>query len=481
MSDRGGPGNPFGRSERTIVRPDPGGRRSAAPMPGTAPVPGVAPASGALPRPSADDWMAPPPPQPPREQAPRPVMFRLERLNPPSDNAIMSAAGPLLLALGQLRAGTVRSPSAELMEDVAQAVQAFESSARESGVPPDQILVAKYALCATADDIVQNMPIEDRHLWTQYSMLSRYFGERVGGVRFFQELDRARLDPARNYSLLELMHTCLALGFQGIHRVSGDGPAALQHIQRNLYETLRRVRPQAPDDLSPHWQGQDLPARLNNNRVPLWAVSAVLGALLLGVYLACLFLLDRDARSISTALADLTPIGEIELARPEPVPPPPPPPPPPPTEPRRITQLERIRAALVDQISAGKANADQTANEIVITVGDVSVFDTGKTQVMESFVPVANRIAETLETEPGFVRIVGHTDNVPIRTSRFASNYELSVERAKAVAELFRKQLDDPSRLQVLGKGADMPIASNKTPEGRARNRRVEITIPRAD
>jgi type VI secretion system protein ImpK len=88
----------------------------------------------------------------------------------------MRAAGPLLLLLGRFRANIVRAPSAPLMEQVAQAIQEFEQEIRNAGYSPEQVRVAKYAVCATADDIVQNMPVEDRHIWTQYSMLSRFFG-----------------------------------------------------------------------------------------------------------------------------------------------------------------------------------------------------------------------------------------------------------------------------------------------------------------
>ena len=90
-------------------------------------------------------------------------------------------------------------------------------------------------------------------------------------------------------------------------------------------------------------------------------------------------------------------------------------------------------------------------------------------------------VGDTLEKEPGSIRVVGHTDNQPIKTVRFASNYELSIERAKNVADLIRERISKPDRLGVDGKGADMPIASNATPEDRQKNRRVEIIIPRAD
>src|SRR5262249_59188991 len=105
---------------------------------------------------------------------------------------------------------------------------------------------------------VHDTPAEDRHVWSQYRMLSRLFGERIGGVRFFEILDHTKVDPLVNYPLLELQHACLALGFQGQYRATPAGQVTLGQIQRNLYETLRRVAPKLPPGLSPPRQGQAL-------------------------------------------------------------------------------------------------------------------------------------------------------------------------------------------------------------------------------
>ncbi len=89
------------------------------------------------------------------------------------------------------------------------------------------------------------------------------------------------------------------------------------------------------------------------------------------------------------------------------------------------------------------------------------------------------RIAAVLEQEGGAVKVVGHTDSVPIRTARFPSNVVLSQARAKAVGDLLKAKLSKPDRISTEGKGADVPIAPNSTAAGRAQNRRVEILIQR--
>src|ERR1700730_14549873 len=316
MNDKVPPRSPFGvPGERTVIRPNPGGRRPAAPSPGPgappasySPVPQVqGPPQPVAPQatpyvpptapgsPSADEWISTQP------QAPQPVVqvrvpqVRIDELVAPNENPILRSAGPLLLLLGRLRVALARASFASLMEQVADAIKFFEKDIRSAGISEHQANTAKYILCATADDIVQHIPTEEPQGWTQYSMLSRFFGERVGGVRFFEILDHLKVDPLVNYPVLELQHACMALGFQGMHRASANGLAGLQVIQRNLYETLRRVRPKSDADLSPHWRGQQLANRRQRVRVPVWMVAAVIAALLMGGYFTLRALLSARA------------------------------------------------------------------------------------------------------------------------------------------------------------------------------------------
>jgi type VI secretion system protein ImpK len=492
MSDKDRPSDIWGRGERTIIRPNPGARRPVAPpaQPPAAADPNAPPAqpsisypapSPATPASTQEEWIA----TPAQQQAPPPSVraapeLRIEELVAPNANPIMRAGQPLLLLLGRLRVALMRASFASLMEQVADAIKFFEKDIRSAGIPEAQATQAKYILCATADDIVQNIPTEDRHVWTQYSMLSRFFGERIGGVRFFEELDHAKMDPLVNYPVLELQHACLALGFQGIHRTSAGGQATLQQIQRNLYELLRRVRPRVNTDLSPHWRGQALASMANKIRVPTWAVVAVAGLLLFALYGLLRLWLSGGAELTSDALGKLHPDTKLALMR-RVIAPPPPPPPPPPQPVDRLTQLQRIRKVLAPEIASGLVTAEQNTTQIFIRVGDLVLFNPGQTSVLDSFKPVIPRIAAALNPEPGNIKVVGHTDNTPIKTIRFPSNWHLSVERAKVVGNLLKQYLAQPDRVEVDGKGATAPIASNDNAQGRARNRRVEIMIPRED
>ncbi len=475
MSD---PGDPFGRSDRTIIRPNPAGRRPSqpgSPASTVAPSPFTPPPQPASPQPAspnvpgtADDWLSsppPPPPRPPQRDLPAGAAPGPAPIFTPNANPLLKAAGPLLLLFGRLRAAISTAPPAQLIRQASDAIEAFEREVRAAGLSAEKSRVAKYVLCAFADDIVQNIPGEGRQVWTQYSMLSRFFGERVGGVRFFEELDKAKADPSVNYDLLELMHACLALGFEGIHRTSAGGAANLQMIQRNLFETMRRVK-QADPELSPRWQGKALASQVARFKVPVWSVAAISGVAVLGLFFVLRALLGGNAEASASALLSVHPKGELGIVRRVFTAPPPLPPPPP----EQVKVCATVKPPIVCQV---------TPNLILIRLVDITLFEPGQAEVRAEFRPLIERIAGVLNEEGGAIKVVGHSDSQPIRTARFPSNVQLSQARAKAVGELLKTKLAQADRISSEGKGADAPIAPNTTADGRAKNRRVEILIQR--
>ena len=154
---------------------------------------------------------------------------------------------------------------------------------------------------------------------------------------------------------------------------------------------------------------------------------------------------------------------------------------PPPAAPR-IGQLERIRTALDAEIKAGSIAVDAFGGWIAIRVGNLITFNSGQAVLLPDFVPVARRIAEIVEGEKGPVRIVGHTDDQALGGGgAYRDNQALSIARAEAVASLLRNALTDRARVSTDGRGASEPIAENSSTEGRARNRRIEVLVTRAE
>jgi chemotaxis protein MotB len=117
--------------------------------------------------------------------------------------------------------------------------------------------------------------------------------------------------------------------------------------------------------------------------------------------------------------------------------------------------------------------------DIVITLTENITFEPGKAEILDKSSPVIGKLAESIRSNPSYVvEINGHTDNVPIHTSRYPSNWELSESRAASVLKCFIDQYGvDPSRFYIRGCGDSKPLVSNDSPEQRTRNRRVEIRL----
>ena len=118
------------------------------------------------------------------------------------------------------------------------------------------------------------------------------------------------------------------------------------------------------------------------------------------------------------------------------------------------------------------------AGEVTIRLMGETAFDSGRANIKLQLRPLLLKIGSVLQDTKGDVIIAGHTDNIPVQGGRYESNLKLSIARAAAVAEfLLDKSMIEPQRLSTMGFGKYRPIESNNTPQGRKRNRRVEIIL----
>jgi chemotaxis protein MotB len=136
-----------------------------------------------------------------------------------------------------------------------------------------------------------------------------------------------------------------------------------------------------------------------------------------------------------------------------------------------------VRKALQGLIDQKIVHVRQTAFSLEVEIKTDILFPSGVAAVAPGALPVLNKIADILKPFPNAIRVEGHTDNRPISTSVFPSNWELSAARAANVVQLFTKAGVDPLRMQVLGLGEFRPVAPNDTVDGRNSNRRVVIVV----
>lgn len=114
---------------------------------------------------------------------------------------------------------------------------------------------------------------------------------------------------------------------------------------------------------------------------------------------------------------------------------------------------------------------------VVITFSDAALFTSGSADIKHEAFNVLGKLVKVIYTVPGRIGIEGHTDNVPISSGKYASNWELSTARAASVLHFFITKGVDPNKFSIAGYGEYRPVASNDSEGGKAKNRRVEMVI----
>jgi chemotaxis protein MotB len=142
------------------------------------------------------------------------------------------------------------------------------------------------------------------------------------------------------------------------------------------------------------------------------------------------------------------------------------------------TLQSELRQALQHEINLRTISLHRESEGLVISLREFGFFDSGSAALKPSAMPALDRIASILMMRTCRLRIEGHTDNVPIHTAQMSSNWELSTARSTELVRLvIQRYRFDPQRLSAAGYAEYHPVASNRTPQGRAQNRRVDIVI----
>lgn len=377
-------------------------------------------------------------------------------------NPLLQHAAPLLMAASRVRTTAQHPNPAALRAGLADAVRRFETNARAAGVPNEQVIAARYVLCTFVDQCASSTPWGGSGAWATHSLLVQFHNEAWGGEKVFQLLSKLGKDVPANRNLLELLHAVLALGFEGRYRGMDNGRQQLDSVRERLAQLLRQHAGATEPELSPQWQGVASNARLGDG-VPLWVVAALAAGLLLVLFFILQFTLHGRTNDTFNALQAFD--VKAPVGKPLPAPPPP------------VAAVQpRLAVLLKPQIDAKQLQVNDLADRSIVTIAGDGFFESSSAEVSGSVRPLLGFVGQALAQVPGSVLITGHTDNQPIRSLRFPSNWHLSQARAESVRELLTATVK-PERMKAEGRAESQPVDDNTTAAGRARNRRVEITL----
>lgn len=386
-----------------------------------------------------------------------------------------AAAAPLLDLLARIGTGaaSVGVADAETLRLKAiDAVKVFETECRAAGISMEETRAAHYTLCAALDDVALSAPWSVDSHWRTHSLSSTFHQDVRFGEHVFDLLATMQKEPGRYRQALELAYLCLALGLRGRYRLEARGNAELERIREGIHQLLVQLRGPRDRELSLHWRGVDAPNRGVGRYVPVWVAGVVALALLCFAYLFVSLHVNAASDALQDKLAALPPSAAPTIQRSAP---------PAPVQLPPDDLVTAFQKFLDPEIREQLVTVEGDAQRVMVRIRGSGMFQSGRADLNPRFVTVVQRVGDALRDHPGKVVVRGHSDNQPIHTVEFPSNYDLSAARARKAKELLATRTGDASRFSSIGLAADDQLASNATAQGQEENRRIEVVLSRAE
>jgi len=263
--------------DRTVIRPMPGGRGGAQQPPAQQPP------QQPLQQPVQQAPQSPPSyqqQQPVQAQAPAAGTTNAYFSTSSGLNPLVNAASTLIAVFEKTRASVSHPDVGGLHQRMVNELKSFENTAKQTGIKPEVVLSARYAMCVALDEAVLNTPWGSESAWPQRTLLSVFHNETSGGEKFFLILDRMKEQPAENLYILELMYILLSLGFEGKYRVIHRGRDMIEQMRDDLFNIIRRQRGEYERSLSPSWRGLGKTRNSLADYIPMWVIGSIVGAIL---------------------------------------------------------------------------------------------------------------------------------------------------------------------------------------------------------
>jgi type VI secretion system protein ImpK len=403
---------------------------------------------------------------PPPEQSRTPAI---------SVSSLTAAASPLLQLIARLRAMRQQPDPQEIRERATNALREFERRARDAGVAMELLRPAHYALCASIDDVVLNTPWGASSAWASQPLVATFHLGVSSPDHFFKLLRQMQRNANKFLPVIELMYLCMSLGFMGGYRQSPSGASELDKLRDEAHAVIATQR-KSVLDLSRRWQGISAPYRPSRGRLPVWVAAAAAVAASGGLFFGVSTGMNAESDDLHAQVLAVPPSRMPQITRAAIVQQLPPPP-----APAEPTIVDKLRGILRPEIDKGLVSVFGTTATPIVRIANRVMFAPGSAAVQRDAAPLLERLGAILKGESGSLLVLAYTDNQPIRTVQFPSNFQLSAARANAARTSIVHSLGDTIRASAEGRADADPIASNATAEGREQNRRIEIVFRRQD
>lgn len=402
----------------------------------------------------------------PPSLAPEPSMqSRLAKVKA-ARNPLLEAAQPLLRALADMPDALASGDVDMFHRLLTREVSSFQSLCNGAQVRHEHAVGASYALCTAIDEAAHSTrwgggAAGEAGVWASRQLAIAFHDDARGGDKVFLLIGRLVAGPDEHIDLLELLYFVLGLGFEGRYATAANGRRQIETIRHRLFSLLNGSRAEVAHALSPEWKGVAAGRFRRLRVVPPW-LTMLIAALALFTLFG--FYKYRLLRMQTDVVQRIAAVGNMHPASPA-------------SPPTRALRLKELLSA---EITRGTVSVQEDASQSAVTFRGDEMFVAGQSRLNARTRPVLAKVAAEIGQVAGAVRVVGHSDNRPIRTRSVPDNQTLSERRAAAVAAVLEEEGVEHARLKVEGRADAEPIAENATASGRARNRRVDIVVSRS-
>lgn len=396
-----------------------------------------------------------------------------------SDNPLLNAFSALLSLAPELERATAPDNPDAMRARLLDNLGAARDDADAAGAARTRADQAAWFVAALLDDIAINTPWGGASGWPRQALVVQLYGDVDAGTRYFDHVEALMRAPDRDPELLELAYVTTALGFRGKYRVEGAaGEAELMQLRSRMARLLQD-REALDQPLSPNWEGVVAGDESRGLVVPVWAIALIAVALIGASYAGLSIRLTDRGEQLYALAGVLPPPDRAEIFRPviesDPAPDNP-------IIPFVLELLPLFTEAAPDPLKqALSGDEDASTAKLIVQGASPEVFRSAKADVNGEYLALFQTIAAVIADNADFigaVKVVGHTDSVPVQSSNpFRSNQGLSEARAQSVARLLIAAGIPAEIVRSEGRAASEPVGDNATREGRARNRRVEIVL----
>lgn len=376
------------------------------------------------------------------------------------DNIVLGSCLSVISYAAELRHIHDTPNTQALFAEMVNEIQQIGEQLRQAGKTDDIIISARYLVCSFIDEMILNTPWGSVSNWSTRSLLSHFHKESQGGTKFFEILKKIEQQSARYIELIELAYVCLSYGYLGMFRVQADGQAHIENIKENLFRHISQFKQTTPGPLSSKAEGIDTGDNTLQKGKALILTSAVALTVLIATFVWFLMSINKASDPVTKQA------WELHSKLPSLI-----------EKERQVISshdYSALFAPLQNDINAGKLNIASINGGYMFTLYGQGLFGSGSANITN--VSLIDKVANVIAQIPGSISVIGHSDDIPIRTVEFPSNMQLSKKRAESIANKIKSKSAQRS-ISVEGLADLEPLVPNNSSANRAKNRRVEIKL----